>query len=71
MVKLPSILNSYRTKVYALKDIAILVRTNWKGPLVADTLLEYKKEHPSDRYRYDIISDDALFVSSSATVRFS
>ncbi len=45
--------------VHALKDIAILVRTNQEGALVADTLLAYKEEHPSDRYNYDIISDDA------------
>ena len=55
---------------YALKDIAILVRTNQEGALVADTLLAYKEEHPSDRYNYDIISDDALFVGSSPAVRF-
>ena len=37
---------------------------------MADTLLAYKEEHPSDRYNYDIISDDALFVGSSPAVRF-
>ena len=46
------------------------MRTNQEGALVADTLLAYKEEHPSDRYNYDIISDDALFVGSSPAVRF-
>ena len=55
---------------YALKDIAILVRTNQEGAQVADTLLAYKEEHPSNRYNYDIISDEALFVSGSTAVRF-
>ena len=52
-----------------LKDIAILVRTNQEGHS-ADTLLAYKEEHPSNRYNYDIISDEALFVSGSTAVRF-
>ena len=37
---------------------------------MADTLLAYKEEHPSNRYNYDIISDEALFVSGSTAVRF-
>lgn len=68
--KLPATLEQLQDKGYALKDIAILVRTNVEGALVADTLLTYKEEHPSGKYHYDIISDDALFVSSSASVRF-
>ena len=55
---------------FALIDIAILVRTIEEGAQVADTLLAYKEEHPSNRYNYDIISDEALFVSGSTAVRF-
>lgn len=68
--KLPGVLEDLQDKGYALKDIAILVRTNIEGATVAETLLNYKEEHSSGRYHYDIISDDALFVSSSASVRF-
>ena len=68
--RLPGLLEQLQENGYALKDIAILVRTNQEGALVADTLLAYKEEHPSERYHYDIISDDALFVSGSTTVRF-
>ena len=70
MRRLPEMLEQLQDKGYALKDIAILVRTNREGAVVADTLLSYKEEHPSEHYAYDIISDEALFVSSSSAVRF-
>lgn len=70
MERLPETLERLQDNGYALKDIAILVRTNGEGATVADTLLTYKEEHPSDRYGYDIISDEALFVSGSPAVRF-
>jgi ATP-dependent exoDNAse (exonuclease V) beta subunit len=68
--RLPAALERLQDTGYALQDIAILVRTNQEGASVADALLSYKEEHPSDRYRYDIISDDSLYVGSSSAVRF-
>ena len=68
--RLPGVLEKLQDNGYALKDIAILVRTNQEGAQVADILLAYKEEHPSNRYNYDIISDEALFVSGSTAVRF-
>lgn len=68
--RLPGVLEQLQDNGYALKDIAILVRTNQEGADVADTLLTYKEAHPSERYNYDIISDEALFVSGSTAVRF-
>lgn len=68
--RLPGVIGKLQEDGYALKDIAILVRTNQEGAQVADALLTYKEEHPDDPYSYDIISDDALFVSGSAAVRF-
>lgn len=70
MARLPELLEQLQDNGYALKDIAILVRTNQEGALVADTLLTYKEEHLGSRYGYDIISDEALFVSGSPAVRF-
>ncbi|MDR1557820.1 MAG: UvrD-helicase domain-containing protein [Tannerellaceae bacterium] len=67
--RLPSALERLQDKGYALQDIAILVRTNQEGARVADTLLAYKEEHPDSRYRYDILSDDALYVGRSPAVR--
>lgn len=68
--RLPGILEQLQDNGYALQDMAILTRTNLEAAMVADTLLTYKEEHPSEHYRYDIISDEALFVSSSQAVRF-
>lgn len=68
--RLPGILEKLQDNGYSLQDIGILVRTNQEGAAVADKLLTYKDENPSNGYRYDIISDDALFVGSSPSVRF-
>ncbi|MDR1357279.1 MAG: UvrD-helicase domain-containing protein [Tannerellaceae bacterium] len=70
MSRLPAEIERLQDNGYRLKDIAILVRTNQEGAVVADTLLEYREAHLDSRYRFDIISDDALFVSSSPAVRF-
>ena len=68
--RLPPILEQLQADGYALKDIAILVRTNKEGAAVAESLLAYKETHSESRFRYDIISDEALFVSRSAVIRF-
>ncbi len=68
--RLPGIVEQLQANGYALRDIAILVRTNKEGAQVADTLLAYKESHPDSPYKYDLISDDALFVSGSSAVRF-
>ena len=68
--RLPGVLERLQDNGYSLKDIAVLVRTNREGAMVADSLLAYKEENPSDTYKYDIISDEALFISSSPAVRF-
>lgn len=63
-------LQQLQTNGYELKDIAILVRTNGEGAAVANYLLDYKEGHPEDGFNYDILSDEALFVNSAASVRF-
>lgn len=68
--KLPETIEHLQDSGYQLKDIAILVRTNNEGAAVAELLLNHKESHPDGKYKYDIISDDALFVNSSAAVRF-
>lgn len=70
MKRLPALLEQLQDNGYALRDIAILTRTNYEGALVADTLLACQDEKRGNGYRYDIISDDALFVGSSLSVRF-
>jgi len=66
MNRLPAVVERLQDNGYALRDIAVLVRTRAEGMLVAETLLGCK----SDRYRYDIISEDALMIGRSPSVRF-
>lgn len=66
---LPNTIERLQDNGYELKDIAILVRTNYEGAAVAEKLLAYRAENPENGYRYDIISDEALFISSSPSVR--
>ena len=37
--------------------------------MVAEKLLTYKEEHPNFRYRYDIISNEALLIGSAQSVK--
>lgn len=66
---LPDQIEQLQDKGYKLKDIAILVRTKKEGADVANRLLEYKSTHSDSKYRYDIISDEALFVSNSKSIK--
>lgn len=68
--RLPRVLQQLQSDGYELKDIAILVRKKKEGAKVAGCLLKYKEEHPNDGFKYDIISDEALYVNSSSSVRF-
>ena len=68
--RLPEHLEKLQDNGFELRDIAILVRTNMEGAAVAEALMAYKDSHPDSPYKYDIISDDALFVSRSFVIRF-
>lgn len=66
---LPELIQQLQDKGYALKDIAILVRTKAEGYDVANKLLQYKAENPESKYKYDIISNEALFIANSENVK--
>ncbi|WP_455505401.1 UvrD-helicase domain-containing protein [Coprobacter sp.] len=66
---LPETLKELQDKNIALKDIAILVRSKAEGSLVADCLLSAKSENPDSEYRFDIISDEALFIRNAPIVK--
>lgn len=68
--RLPGTIEQLQDKGYEPRDIAVLVRRNSEGAMVADRLLSFKKEHPESPYRYDIISNESLYVGSSSAVRF-
>ncbi|MEG1617592.1 MAG: UvrD-helicase domain-containing protein [Bacteroidales bacterium] len=67
--RLPDTLIELQKQGYPLKDIAILVRTGREGAVIADTLLTYKAEHPESPYRFDVISNEALFISQAPVIR--
>ncbi|NDV68753.1 exodeoxyribonuclease V subunit beta [Dysgonomonas sp. 25] len=67
--QLPLTIEQLQDKGYSLKDIAILTRTKKEGADVANCLLQYKEQHPDSRYRYDIISDEALYINSSQSIK--
>jgi ATP-dependent exoDNAse (exonuclease V) beta subunit len=68
--RLPLMIEKLQDAGYRAEEIAILIRRNKDCVPVADALLKYKNEHPGDRYCFDIISDDALQVDRSPSVRF-
>lgn len=53
-------------KGYRASDIAILVKKNKQGKQIAEALLSEK----NDKYNLEVISDDTLYIDTSASVRF-
>ncbi len=69
--QLPIRIEELQDRGYNLKDIAILVRTKKEGADVANRLLEYKNQYSESGYRYDIISDEALFVNNAQSIKLT
>ena len=67
--RLPGELESLQDQGFALKDIAILVRYNNEAVKIAEYLLKYKEEHPDSKYRYDVISNEALVIGNAQSVK--
>jgi ATP-dependent helicase/nuclease subunit A len=66
-----NILRELQDKGYRLKDIAVLTRKKEEGKDIADFLIEYKKNYESGgKYRYEVISDESLYIVSSSAVKF-
>ena len=56
---------------YNLSDIAIIVRKNSEGQEIADALMKYRNSsRASSKYRYDVISNDSLYVGRAESVKF-
>ncbi|MDR1454890.1 MAG: UvrD-helicase domain-containing protein [Tannerella sp.] len=70
MLRLPPVIERLQNSGYALRDMAILVRTRAEGMLAAETLLAYRSAHPEDPCQYEFISEDALELGRSRSVRF-
>lgn len=68
--RLPELLVRLQKNGYQLRDIAFLVRNKVDGVLIADTLLRYKASGKDKSFKFDIISDESLYIGSSPSVRF-
>lgn len=61
---------SLQRRGYALRDMAILTRTSREGRRVADAFLAHANSENADpQLRYEVISAEALFLTSSHAVR--
>lgn len=67
--KLPDLFKILQDKGYAARDTAILVRKNDEAKQIADYLLRYKRENINENC-WDVISDEAIMLSSSYAVCF-
>jgi ATP-dependent helicase/nuclease subunit A len=67
--RLPLDIELLQDRGFSLSQIAILVRSNKDAVLVAESLLNYKREHADSKYRYDIISNEALLVANAQSVK--
>ena len=55
---------------YHASDIAILVRTNAEAKRIAEMLLNFKLQPGKENYVFDVVTQEALEIGASATVRF-
>lgn len=70
VLSLPHEIESLQDQGFTLNEIAIVVRWNREAVVVKrEKLLTYKEEHPNSRYRYDIISNEALLIGSAQSVK--
>ncbi len=68
--KIPGILEKLQDQNIAPGDIAILVRNASQGKKTAQYLLEYQANQTNNKYSYDVISNEAMLLSSAGTVNF-
>ena len=54
---------------YQLKDIAILVRKNGQAAKIAEAFMAYAEDNKGNNYRYDVLSDEALYLTKSTVVK--
>ncbi|MFD2202837.1 UvrD-helicase domain-containing protein [Shivajiella indica] len=69
LARIPQMAMLLQDKGYDLKDIAFLVRTKKEGESIADTLMAFSSENPDLPYRFDVLSDESMYLHKSATVK--
>lgn len=66
---LPTMIREMQDRGYRLRDLAFLVRNNNEGAEIADALMAHSQQHPNDGYRYDVLSDEAMYLNRAPSVR--
>ena len=67
--KLPTLVMQLQDQGYALRDIAFLVRTNGQGAILADAFMEVQRTQIGTDYRFDVLSEESLFIDKSSAVK--
>ncbi|MDP4679252.1 MAG: hypothetical protein NWS46_02675, partial [Cyclobacteriaceae bacterium] len=68
--KLIETIESLQDSNFNLRDIAILIRNKNDGKLITDALMIHDLEDNQSKYKYDIISNESLFLKNSSVVNF-
>lgn len=67
--KLPKTIMELQDHGYELEDIAFLVRRKSEGEAIADRLMSYAAENPDSGYRFDVLSDESMYLNKAASVK--
>jgi len=69
LAKLPQMVRDLQDQGYSLIDIAFLVRTKNEGEAIADCMMQATAQNQDSNYRYDVLSDESMYLHKSASVK--
>ncbi len=69
LAKLPDMVRELQDHGYSLRDIAFLVRNKKEGEAIADRLMQQTAENKDPNYRFDVLSDESMYLNKSASVK--
>lgn len=67
--KLPQMVRQLQDYGYSLRDIAFLVRNKAEGEAIADRLMLETAQNTDPNYRFDVLSDESMYLHKSASVK--
>jgi ATP-dependent helicase/nuclease subunit A len=69
--RIPEQLERLQALQIGLKDIAILVRSNYEGQRIVTHVLEYKHSGKAkDNFKYDVVSNESLQLDGAGSINF-
>jgi ATP-dependent exoDNAse (exonuclease V) beta subunit len=69
LAKLPEMVRELQDHGYCLRDIAFLVRSKKEGEAIADILMQETAANIDSNYRFDVLSDESMYLTKSASVK--